>query len=120
MTKFDIEKSDPPRNGSGPWYAQIMRTILQTSGPVALIALALVWFLMWAVTAQIAAVRQSVEVNHTEIQAAKVTMHAFAQRQIDAEQRRELQLELQLRLLRQVCINSARTESATRACLDSR
>jgi len=97
--------------GSAPVYARLIQTVLKTSGPTALIALALSAFLMWMVSGSLKAIAG-------DIAAAQVKMTAFAEKQEKVDQNRALQSERELRVLRALCVNSAKTEAAREGCYE--
>jgi hypothetical protein len=100
-----------------PWYVNLLETILKTSGPIAVVALVLVWYLMTSISTGLRNVTLAVETNHIEIQAAKVTMHEFVAKQNEIDTVKVRQNDLILKIMRQVCINGATTEVARAGCL---
>lgn len=101
-----------------PWYARLAQSILATSGPMALVGLGLAFFLAYSVTARLLELRTSIEVNRTMLQQAQVEMRAFAARQSEYDRVRQELLEKQLRLLRQLCVNSSKSDVALRGCVE--
>jgi hypothetical protein len=101
-------------------YAKIIQTILTTSGPIALIALALVAFLMYSVRIDLGRLDAGVRANQLEIQSAKVSMHAFVAQQIELDRVNANQLALLIKISQQSCLNSARSEIAVKGCLGER
>jgi hypothetical protein len=113
-------KSSPMRTESDDnfgWPA-MLKTILQTSGPVAVIALLLVWYLMTSVNNQTRDVAVQVKANHEEILAAKNEMHAFATRQIEIDAVKIRQNDLILKILRQMCVNSSDSPQQRSGCYE--
>ena len=98
-------------------YARIIQTILTTSGPMALIALALTGFLVWMVMNQLVKLEGAVVTNHTEITAAKVDMRAWVAKQTEIDKLQADQFNLLIGITQQICLNNAKTESAIRGCL---
>jgi hypothetical protein len=101
-----------------PWYVKLTTGILSTSGPITLIALAFTGFLMYLVLVQFKAVLDNQKIIQDEMAAAKVSMAGFVTAQRDYDVARQRMLELQLRILRQVCINGARDSAAMKACAE--
>ena len=101
-----------------PWYVTLPTGILSTSGPITLIALSFSGFLMYIVLVQFQAVLANQKTIQDSMHNAQVAMWAFATTQRDYDAERQRMLELQLRLLRQVCINGARDSSAMKACVE--
>lgn len=97
-------------------YARIVQTILTTSGPVALIALALAGFLMWTVEARLSHLDVAIELTQKEIQEAKITMHAFVERQMELDRQIALQIDKLIRINQQSCLNNAKTSVAIKGC----
>jgi len=94
-----------------PAWIKLIVAILKTSGPSVLIALILIWFMM-------ANVSESLSVLHSTMTAADTKMAAFAAEQRAFNARRELQLDVQLRIMRQVCANGAKNEAALKTCME--
>lgn len=100
--------SSPPGT---PTWIRLFVEILKTSGPSVVIALILVWFMMNTVSSSLVDL-------HNRMAAADVKMGAFAAEQRAFNARREFQLDVQLRIMRQVCANGAKTEAALKACME--
>jgi hypothetical protein len=103
--------------GTGNGMMGLLRTVLTTSGPVALIATILILFLSAAVWGRLT----TIEANQARIleamASANTRMAAFSERHIQIDLERSSLMNQQLRILRQVCVNSAKTDYQTRACL---
>jgi hypothetical protein len=50
--------------------------------------------------------------------AAQINMGAFAAEQRSFNERRQSQLDVQLRIMRVMCTNGAKTEAALKACME--
>lgn len=95
----------------------LLKSILTTAGPVALIATLLCGFLMYATWGRFDRLDASNEQLSKQMAAAGEGMRAFAERVTASDLARDQLLAKQIAVLRQMCINSARTELQTRACL---
>jgi len=95
----------------------LFKTILTTAGPVALIATLLCGFLMYAVWGRFDRLDASNEQLGKQMASAGEGMRAFAEKTMLNDKIRDDLLASQIKILRQMCINSARTELQTRACL---
>lgn len=95
----------------------LLKQILTTAGPVALIATLLCAFLMYAVWGRFDRLDASNQRLLAEMQQANSMMGAFAQRSDQADRLRDNLLAAQVKLLRQLCVNSAKSDFQTRACL---
>jgi hypothetical protein len=114
--RYDDAEDGQPIPSPGGWLG-LLKTILTTAGPVALMATVLCGFLMFAVWGRLNTLDASAAQVLSEMRAAKVTMHQFAAAQETSEQQRTALLQSQIRLLRQVCVNGAKNDYQTRACL---
>jgi hypothetical protein len=103
---------------NAPWYVKTITSVLYNSGPITLIALAFSGFLMYIVLVQFKTVIDNQKLIQDEMVAAKVEMRGFVLSQRDYDASRQRMLELQLRILRQVCINGARDSAAMKACAE--
>jgi hypothetical protein len=103
---------------TAPWYVKLATGILSTSGPITLIALTFSGFLMYTVLVQFQTVLANQKGIQESLHNAQVAMQAFATTQRDYDAERQRMLELQLRILRQVCINGARDSAAMKACAE--
>jgi hypothetical protein len=105
---------------NGSWLG-LLRTILTTSGPVALLATLLCAFVMWVVyeggNKRFDRLDASNAGLHAQMTEATQSMSAFASRATSNDTLRDALLAKQIALLRQVCVNSAKTDYQTRACL---
>lgn len=102
---------------SGPWYATLANQVLRTSGPMALITIGFAWFVMWVVWGSLQVIKENQLLIRQDIANASVKMTAFAATQETFNQQRQLLLEKQLAILRQLCVNSSKTETALKACV---
>lgn len=118
IARNDADMTDISISASDPWYAKLATAILNTSGPLSLIAMGLCAFLMWTVWAQLAAINGRIGDLHAQMLEAKVEMGKFAARQLAFDEQRERLLEQQMRVLRQTCVNVSRSEAAIRACTE--
>jgi hypothetical protein len=104
-----------PDNGYGPpgtpAYLRVLIAVLRTSGPTVVIALVLLWFVMTNVSS-------GLNVLQTKMTTASVEMGAFAAEQRAFNARRESQLDVQLRIMRTICSNGAKSEAALKACME--
>lgn len=98
-------------------YAKVIQTVLTTSGPVALIAIALTGLLMYLVLTQMGKLGEAVAVNHSEIVQAKIDMGKYVARQEALDKISESQMNLLIRITQQMCLNGAKTDEAIRGCL---
>lgn len=94
-----------------PAYLRIFLAVLKTSGPTVVIALILVWFMLTNVAG-------GLNTLENKMDTAAVTMGAFAAEQRAFNARRELQLDVQLRIMRTICSNGAKTDAALKACME--
>lgn len=101
---------------TGGW-AGVVRTILTTSGPVALLAIMLSAFLGYAVWGQLERLENNDAKILSSMGEAKVSMGAFVAQHMQIESDRSLLLQSQVKLLRQLCVNAAKTEAQARGCL---
>jgi hypothetical protein len=85
--------------------------VLKTNGPTVVIALVLVWFLLTNVSGGLASIQ-------SQMSAAQINMGAFAAEQRSFNERRQSQLDVQLRIMRVMCTNGAKTEAALKACME--
>lgn len=97
-------------------YIGLIRTVLTTSGPTALIALALAWFLGVAVWGRLVAIETNQAKIMAEINTAKVKMAEFSAAHSQEESEHNKLLADLVGLTRQMCVNSAKNEAQTRAC----
>lgn len=104
---------------SGGWLSAL-REILKTSGPIALIALLLIWFLMTSVNQSLSSVHDEITETKKQMQKAEVNMEAFVARQQTMDQIKIDQNNLMLRILRQMCVNTAEGPVARNGCYESR
>jgi len=95
----------------------LLKSILTTAGPVALIATLLCGFLMYATWGRFDRLDASNEQLGKQMASAGEGMRAFAEKTTLNDKIRDDLLASQIKILRQMCINSARTELQTRACL---
>lgn len=102
---------------TGPWYAVLANTILRTSGPMALLTVAFSWFVMWVVWGSLQVIKDNQLLIRSDIASASVRMTAYSARQDQFNESRTELLEKQLAILRQLCVNSSRTEAALKACV---
>ena len=107
-----------PLPSDAPWYVKLTAGILSTSGPITLIALAFSAFLVYIVLVQFRTVIDNQKVIQGAMNEAQVAMRAFATTQRDYDAERQRMLELQLRILRQVCINGAKDSIAMKTCVE--
>lgn len=91
-------------------------TILRTSGPMALLAIALVVFLAWGVWGRLDRLDVAEAKVLSEIATANVRMQAFSATQEQQERERSILLKSQVQLLRQLCVNSAKSDAQRLAC----
>lgn len=101
----------------GPWYVALARTILTTQGPTALLAIALAGFLGYAVWGRLNVIENNQSLILTDMNEARAAMSSFSATHTQQERERSLLLGSQIKLLRQLCVNAARNEAQTRACL---
>jgi hypothetical protein len=71
----------------------------------------LVWFLLTNVSGGLASIQ-------TKMNSAEVSMGAFAAEQREFNDRRQTQLDIQLRIMRVMCVNGAKSESSVKACME--
>ncbi|HET9272492.1 MAG TPA: hypothetical protein VFO31_30150 [Vicinamibacterales bacterium] len=99
----------------GP-IGSIVRSILHTSGPMALIAIGLTFFLTWAIWGRLDEIERN---QHTIIDAmtnANVRMSAFVAEHTQIERQRERLLYEQIALLRNICRSVAETDNQAVEC----
>jgi hypothetical protein len=94
-----------------PGYIRLFLAVLKTSGPTVVIALILIWFMVTNVSGGLALLQ-------SQMTSASSNMGAFAAEQRAFNARRENQLDVQLRIMRTICANGAKTESALKACME--
>ena len=94
-----------------PAYLRLFLAVLKTSGPTVVIALILIWYMVTNVSGGLAML-------DTKMNSASVTMNAFAAEQRAFNARRENQLDVQLRIMRTICSNGAKTDAALKACME--
>jgi len=94
-----------------PASVRLFLAILRTSGPSVVIALFLIWFITTNVTTSLGAIKTQMDSSHTN-------MTAFAAEQREFNSRRESQLSVQLRIMRVMCANGAKTDTALKACME--
>lgn len=92
-------------NGNGGWVGAVTRLGL----PVVL-ALALTSFLIFRVDAALTQVQKSVDVTSAHMDRANQSMSVFAQQQADNQR-------IYRNIALQTCLNTAKSETATQACL---
>jgi hypothetical protein len=96
---------------ASPWYYRLADLLVRTGGPGAVIAVLLCWYLVSSMNIQLRAITEMMT-------QANVKMTAFAASQQRFDDQRERLLDKQLVILRQMCVNSAKTETALKACLE--
>ena len=96
---------------TAPWYYRLADLLVRTGGPGAIIAVLLCWYLVTSMNLQMRAIADMMS-------AANVKMAAFAASQQRYDDQRERLLDKQLAILRQMCVNSAKSETALKACLE--
>jgi hypothetical protein len=101
-----------------PWYVATVKAVLQTSGPIAVVALLLVWYLMTSLTVSMGRISDQIKANHDEIVAAKVDMKAFAAGQMANEAIKAKRDDSVVKIMRQMCINAAQTTQARQGCYE--
>lgn len=112
-----IHREDDEEDDGMSW-GSITKTILQTSGPVALIALLLVWYLMTSVNNQTRDVAAAVRTNYNELMEARTEMKAFVNKQSEIDTVKIRQNDLILKILRQMCVNSADSVAQRSGCYE--
>lgn len=108
-----LDAGDDPMTGG---LTGLVRTVLTTSGPVALLAIALTVFLGYFVWDRLSVIEHNQGTILGEMNKANVEMTGFVKQHQEIEAERAILLRSQVNLLRQLCVNSARTELQTRAC----
>jgi len=101
-----------------PWYARLFQSVLDTAGPTALVAIATTAFLMLVVWRGLHDLDMGQDQIRADIERAHASMAAFAATQAQFNEQRQALLEKQLRILRQLCVNSAKSDIALRACVE--
>jgi hypothetical protein len=114
--RADNELSTSSSSTTGGWIG-LIRIILTTSGPVALLAILLSAFLGYAVWGRLDRIENNQGKILGEMGGAKVSMSAFVAQHMQIENERSLLLQSQVKLLRQLCVNAAKTETQARGCL---
>jgi hypothetical protein len=104
------------RSTTGGWVG-LLRAVLTTAGPVAFLATILTGFLIMVVWGRFERIEGNQRVIMTDIAGAKVSMGAFVAQHAEIERERSILLQTQVGLLRQLCVNSAKSDYQTRACL---
>ena len=102
----------PPNSWLG-----LVKTILTTSGPLALMALALAGFLGYAVWGRLDHIDLAQTVLINEMNRANMNMSTFVKMHEQIERDRTATLVAELKILRQVCLNSAHTDAQGRGCI---
>lgn len=102
---------------SGPWYGTLANQILRSSGPMALITIGFAWFVMWVVWGSLQVIKDNQILIRGDIAAAGKSMATFAAQQETFNEQRQILLEKQLAILRQLCVNSSKTEAGLKACV---
>lgn len=92
-----------------PNWLKLLLAVLKSQGIATVLALWLVWFVLSSLSGGIKDIQ-------TEQLEANKKMSSFAAMQADFDQRREHQLEVQLRLQRQTCANVAKNEYERKGC----
>lgn len=111
--------SRPDEYAVGPTgWGGIVRTILTTSGPVALLAIGLTVFLGHFVWNRLGTIEANQHAIMESMTKANVAMAAFVAQHNEVERERQLLMQTQIKLLRQLCVNSAKSEFQTRACME--
>lgn len=98
-------------------YLSLIRTILTTSGPVALVAIGLTIFLCWVIWGRLNVIESNQKTIMSEMNSANVAMRSFVTAHTELERQRGDMMGSQIRLLRQLCVNSSRSPEQTRGCL---
>lgn len=96
-------------DGVPPWLKTILQIILQ-QGVAAGLAIWLVWMLGSRIMSELDQIRTDLRAHMVASQAAGIVMTRFADSQ-DGERRATISL------LRQVCVNTARTDDQLRECV---
>lgn len=91
-----------------PWLKMLL-AVLKTYGVATVIALWLVWVMTHTVVGGITDIKD-------EMSAANKAMSAFAARQDAYDRERSELLKVQLRISRQTCANSAKTDDQRKGC----
>jgi len=84
---------------------------------MALLTVAFSWFVMWIVWGSLQTIKDTQLLIRNDIAQAGARMTAFAAQQDQFNEGRSILLEKQLAILRQLCVNSSRTEAAIKACV---
>ena len=92
-----------------PSWLKLALAILKSQGIATVIALWLVWFVLTSVSGGITQVKD-------EMSVANKAMTAFVARQDAYDRERGELLKVQLRISRQTCANSAKTEFDRKGC----
>jgi hypothetical protein len=105
-------------SSSSSSLVRIILEILKTNGPSVLIAIGLTGVMIWLLVFALRGIDTAIEANHQELIGAKVEMTRFAAKQNEYDRVRQELLEKQLRLLRQLCVNSSKSDVALKACVE--
>lgn len=117
MPAFDTPPPPPPagNGGGGPWA--FLRTVLTTSGPVALIAIIVIVFMGKYVWERLDRIEANQVKILSSINAAQVAMTAFVASHTKIEEERSRLLRSQVHLLRELCVGAADSPYQRNRCL---
>jgi hypothetical protein len=99
----------------GP-LGSIVRTILSTSGPMALIAIGLTFFLTWAIWGRLDTIERNQGTILDAMMKANISMSSFAAEHTAIERQRDRLLYEQVNLLRRICQSVAETDAQKLEC----
>lgn len=114
--------SDYPRrrasdnDASSNGVLSIIKTILSTSGPLALMAIGLAGFLAWSVWGRLDEIERNQAIIIDSMQRANVAMSSYVAVVNEQNRAREELLRQQIRLLSQVCRNTVERDSQVSLC----
>ena len=97
-------------------WSPLIKEVLKTSGPAAIIAFILVWFLMGSVTRGIAEVHNQLNGVSNQINNAQIKMDAFAARQQEIDLKKIQQNDRMLEIMRSICFSVADAPSVRAGC----
>jgi hypothetical protein len=113
-TSEPFEAPIPPTTIGGA--VAVSRSILQDSGTIGLLAVVLAVFMMTAIWYRIRGIEDRQSEIIGKIMASQVSMGAFAAQHNEIESQRSILMQSQIKLLRLLCQNSAKSEFQSAKC----
>lgn len=103
----------------GGWIG-VLAAVLKTSGPAAVIAILLVLYLTGDQSKKLDAIVGTQNTIMGKLSSAQIEMTKFAATHMEEDRTKNALLASQIALLRQLCVNTAKTPEQTRGCLVER